>query len=991
MTHLKIRLLGTPRVERDGRLVEFDTRKADALLAYLALTGDQVRRDTLAALLWPDYDTSSARAALRRTLSALRKGIGETFLEASHENIGLAHTEDIWVDALVFRRLIKDTRTHAHPPDAGCSECLASLNQAAELYRGDFLSGFGLRDSAAFDDWQFFQADELRQELAWVLERLTAAHASRGDYEAAIASARRWLSLDPLREEAHRQLMRLYAWSGQRNAALRQYRECVRILEQEIGVPPLDETDELFQQILENRLPPAPTASESPPAFPAAGDQPEQGVSQDVGILLEGSFAVPSIPLIGRADEWQTLILCHSAARHNGWLVLLEGEAGIGKTRLAEEFVIHASTLGAQIFQGRCYEGETNLAFAPIAEGLGVLMKGQTAAERLSRVPIHWLVEAARLQPEISTLFPQLPAPAPLDSPGAQSRFFEGLRQVLASLLFGPVPGVLFLDDLQWADIASLELLTYVARRLAGSDLLLLLTWRRGVEESRAPIVKLLADAQRAKRGTHLQLGRLSAADIGQLVQILRPASPASAELLSQRIYQESEGLPLYAISYVNSVLQMPLQEQNGPVDLPGDVRHVWQAQVMALDEIARQLLSTAALIGRSFDYVILKEASGRSDLETINGLESLLANNLVVECNQLISACEATYDFAHEKLRELISQDISLARRQLLHRRIAEAILSAGRGPSRSRREQSRVAAQVAYHFQQAGQNHQAAKYFRLAGEQSRSLYANAAALAHFQAALAAGHPDAADLHEGIGDLYTLAGDYQAAIQSYETAAALNSTPALARLEHKLGEVNGRKGDWQLAESYFQVALEHTEIGGDLSLRALILADWGLSAHRRGDDTQAQNLARQSLEYAQETRDPRALTQAHNMLGMLARARGNFDEALEHLNSSLQAARQLGEPDRQAAALNNLALLSRDCHQLDQAIELTQAALNLCSQLGDRHREAALLNNLADLLHAAGREVEAKDYLRKAVGLFAEIGVETGVPEPEIWKLSEW
>ena len=152
MAELKIYLLGTIRLERDGQSVEFDTRKANALLAYLAVTGEPAQRDSLAALLWPENDTSSARAALRRTLSALRKGVGEHFLEASYEHIGLAHSEDIWVDALVFRKLIKDIKKQSLLSDADGAEFLEALVQAAELYRGDFLTGFGLRDSAAFDD-----------------------------------------------------------------------------------------------------------------------------------------------------------------------------------------------------------------------------------------------------------------------------------------------------------------------------------------------------------------------------------------------------------------------------------------------------------------------------------------------------------------------------------------------------------------------------------------------------------------------------------------------------------------------------------------------------------------------------------------------------------------------------------------------------------------------------------------------------------------------
>jgi len=235
------------------------------------------------------------------------------------------------------------------------------------------------------------------------------------------------------------------------------------------------------------------------------------------------------------------------------------------------------------------------------------------------------------------------------------------------------------------------------------------------------------------------------------------------------------------------------------------------------------------------------------------------------------------------------------------------------------------------------------------------------------------------------------LLGEYTAAIHSYETAAAFCSSPQIASLEHKLGKVYARKGEWQLAESYFQVGLEHSEKGDDLPLQAVILADWSLTAHRRGDDALAQALALRSLEMAQRTKKPRALTQAYNMLGMLARTRGDLDEAWKQLHNSLQTAQELGEPNRQAAALNNLALVSRDRHQLDQAVQLTEAAFNLCAQQGDRHREAALLNNLADLLHAAGRDAESKDYLRKSVMIFTEIGMEAGEQDPEIWKLSEW
>ncbi|HEX7974091.1 MAG TPA: BTAD domain-containing putative transcriptional regulator, partial [Anaerolineales bacterium] len=252
MPHLSLYLLGSPHIEMDGSPVEADTRKAIALLVYLAISGESHTRDALATLLWPDYDQSNARAALRRTLSALRKGLRQEALEVRWDSIGLLPGLDHWSDVTEFRGLLAASAAHGHPPGEACGDCLPLLSKAVNLYRGDFMAGFTLRDSPNFDEWQFFEADELRRELAGALEKLARGDLQAGDFELAIAAARRWSSLDPLSEEAHRMLMQCYAGSGQRNAALRQYCECVRILEIELGVPPLEETTALYRSILEH-------------------------------------------------------------------------------------------------------------------------------------------------------------------------------------------------------------------------------------------------------------------------------------------------------------------------------------------------------------------------------------------------------------------------------------------------------------------------------------------------------------------------------------------------------------------------------------------------------------------------------------------------------------------------------------------------------------------------------------------------------------------
>jgi len=253
MSRLALFLLGSPRFERDGEPVQVDRRKAVALLAYLAVTGRSHSRDALATLFWPEGDQSQARAGLRRALAALKKALSEGWLDVDRETVSLSRDAEVWLDVDEFQDRLAECRTHGHPPEEVCPACLPLLAEAAVLYRDDFLAGFTLRDSPGFDDWQFFQAQGLRDQLASALERLARGHSAQGEFEPAVAYARRWLALDPLHEPAHRCLMQLYAQSGQRAAALRQYAECERLLQEELGVPPEEETAQLFQAIKEGR------------------------------------------------------------------------------------------------------------------------------------------------------------------------------------------------------------------------------------------------------------------------------------------------------------------------------------------------------------------------------------------------------------------------------------------------------------------------------------------------------------------------------------------------------------------------------------------------------------------------------------------------------------------------------------------------------------------------------------------------------------------
>ncbi|MBU1660364.1 MAG: tetratricopeptide repeat protein [Chloroflexi bacterium] len=1030
---LTFQLLGGLTISREGRPVSgFHSRKEEALLAYLAVTGRPHTRLFLAGLFWGDLPESRALANLRRALTHLRAVAGE-HLRITRQVVEFERESDYWLDVEVFEEQVcKSASWQVGKVACGrvgeyASTRVRELGEAVTLCRGDFLAGFYVKGCPAFEEWVFGERERLRRLAIETLRTLIAVHRVRGEYPAAIAYAHRLLALDLWLEETHRELMLLLALSGQRTAALAQYEQCRRLLAEELGLEPLEETRALYERLVDweaGKLVDRETGK-------LVGRETVKLVIREAGKLVDWetgklvdwetgklvnratnppiyqftNLPIPQftnlpiyqstdLPFVGRGEEHARLLSVWEQVRKGqGKLTLIAGEAGAGKTRLVEEVTRYAKVQGAVTLSGRCYEFGDSVPYQSIATALrsglsegagepgrrGARVRGSKGDSPPSPALLHpcspapllpcalspiWLAELSRLLPELRENHPDLPAPIQVSGEAARQRLFEAVARFLCS--FSNFPIILFLDDLHWAARPTLDLLHYLTRQVAAEPVWILGTYRPEEADLDHPLTRLRQGLSRDRLVHHLGLKPLTPGAVGALTHAL-VGDEQEHTSLETFLYRESEGNPFILVETIANL------REEGALQWGEGGNWLW-----------RGLPERSALLRSVRDIVLQRVGRLSKPARQYLNLAAVIGRQFDISLLETAAGQDAAA--------------VDEALTEWLERRLVRSVI---RNQGAGIRNQSPVISDhwlvnsgydfshdkiraVVYHEISAPRRR---VLHRRVGEAFEKLYADrletvSAALAyHFEQA---GATDKALTYLPMAATQA-ASVYanQEALEYYDRALRL--TPAADELRWDIllrqAEIMRLIG-WH--DQTIEVCKQVLDGGDELwqARAANILSE---SYRARRDYEQARFYACESnrlmilAEADTETGAPKEQARAMQALGLVEREQGNLDEAQALFEKARALYTASDTPHGAAEALVGLGKVYADRGQHDIARQQFEEAMAVFISLEDRQREAACLRDIGMTHWREGANAAASQVFDKSLSICQEIGDREG------------
>lgn len=853
-------LFGALRVTDHKHPLLVSGSRATSLLAYLVLHPHTLHpRESLADLLSPDASPERARRNFSDALYRLRQTLGPDWLVVEPERVGLRADDTLWVDVWEFERL-------AARGDS------VSLEAVAALYTGDLLPEI-------YDDWILLPRLALQEKYLALLETLAAAQEAQNDLPRALSYARQTITADPLRESGHQTYLRLLGRLNRRTQALAHYDYVRQLFQTELGVEPLTETQQLVEAIRRE--------AETAPTALALVEQ-----TRFVGRTVERALGVERIEqvMLGR-----------------GGLVCIEGEAGIGKSRLLRELASSARWRGAATVYGRASEYPDASPFSPLAAALAgtfakTSLRGARASHLENLLPAETLAALAIFHEPWRNLaaLPELPPAA------ARLRFHEHfvtLMQTLAQLS----PLVVMLDDMHWADEALWDLLDALASRLSGSPLLLFLAYRRPDIEKN-PGWKFLQCWERGNYLSSIQLNPLDASDVAQLL-------PEAERADAARVVALTAGNPFYVGEYLRE----------------GRAAHrdPFETRIAALSAPARAALEAAAALGEQVPFRVWALASEQAPLALAAASEELTAKFL-------LQPTETGYAFTHDVVHTAVYELIEPTRRQMLHARAAHALAAFDPENLRGR----------AFQFDRAGASAQAAALYRQVGAQEMAQFAFREAQHTLERALALTPADANEermsLLLELIRAYDVTGDREPQARAIDDALqhldALPGLTAQARILLAAGDLATKTGQHEKASAFLNDALARARRAANPEQQAEILIQLGDLEVRTGEVHAAKQHYGQGLELARQCGSRVQEALGLDGLGfVLLSVGGSSEQAEGYLLESLQVRRASGDRFGEARSLANLLAFLQTSGAFDRVMELSEQALAANEAVGYR------------------------------------------------------
>ena len=658
MAELHIELLGGCSARSNGDVPSLlPTRKSQALLAYLAVPAGRFHaREKLTAMFWGETPEVQARQSFRQALLSIRRTLGggpRPILLAQNGAVAL-DAEAVTVDVALLEAALA----------AGTTE---GLERAAALYKGEFLAGLNLNEQA-FEEWRAVERERLNGLAVKALTGLVDRQAPETP-EAAIQTARRLLAIDPSQERMHRALMRLLLRQGQRAAALKQYQLCVGWFERELGVEPEEETRQLYRDILRSGGP---------------GTSRLQAASSP--LRRQVNARAEEAPMVGRDLEFGGLNKALTQMLDaGGRIVLVRGEAGIGKSRLLREFVGQAIPSGVRILAGRCYETEQIL---PLHAWIDALRGDDTVLNASVRDRL-----GAAANAQLGRLFPELgkSGEQPVTAPDQYALLFDALAQLILELTTEQ-PAIFILEDLHWCDGLSARFLAFLGRRVHQLPILVVGSMRPEELVDAPVLAQALKELRAGRQLDEISLGALSQADSVALIQTLLPSDRRGYQSANtvRDIWASSEGNPFIIVESVRSLHHDRSVIRQQPY-LTRTVQDFVADRLDRLTEQPRHLVQVAAAIGRDFTFELLARAGRISEADAAIAVEQLVRRHILTAEGERV-------DFCHDWIRRVAYEQLMPPQRRMLHAAVGEAIEELHHG------NKEEIADQLGHHYVQAG-----------------------------------------------------------------------------------------------------------------------------------------------------------------------------------------------------------------------------------------------------------------------------------------------